>query len=94
MTSPSLPRRLLATAGLAGVLAAGGTAITTGPAFAATPTAASSTPVAASSTSGSDDTGKWGLAGLTGMLGLFGYRKYQANRAAKRTTGDVGAKRR
>jgi len=28
------------------------------------------------------------------MLGLFGYRKYQASRAAKRTNGDVGAKRR
>ena len=50
MTSPSLPRRLLATAGLAGVLVAGGTAITTGTASAATTSttaAASSAPVAA-----------------------------------------------
>jgi len=28
------------------------------------------------------------------MLGLFGYRQYQASRAAKRSTGDAGAKRR
>lgn len=77
MTSMNLPRRLLAAAGLAGVLAIGGSAL---PA-ATVPAPPSHAPVLVAAEGESDNIGRLGLAELTGMLGLFGYRKYRSNRA-------------